>query len=98
MSIECEGLGKRIRELREKAGITQPKLAEIAGVSSVHMSKVETGIALPGVKERIGLVNIGARPEKFQGLMNSSRCQQAQGDRKYVILYVRSGFAHEGCI
>ena len=30
MSIECEGLGKRIRELREKAGITQQKLAEIA--------------------------------------------------------------------
>ena len=57
MSIECEGLGKRIRELREKAGITQQKLAEIAGVSSVHMSKVETGIALPGVEVVVRIAN-----------------------------------------
>lgn len=57
MSIECEGLGKRIRELREKAGITQQKLAEIAGVSSVHMSNVETGIALPGVEVVVRIAN-----------------------------------------
>jgi transcriptional regulator with XRE-family HTH domain len=50
MSTECDGVGKRIRELREKAGITQLKLAEIAGVTSVHLSNVETGIALPGVE------------------------------------------------
>jgi transcriptional regulator with XRE-family HTH domain len=57
MSIECEGIGKRIRELREKAGITQQKLAEIAEVSSVHMSKVETGIALPGVEVVVRIAN-----------------------------------------
>lgn len=50
MSTECDGIGKRIRQLREKAGITQLKLAEIAGVTSVHLSNVETGIALPGVE------------------------------------------------
>ena len=50
MSTECDGIGKRIRQLREKAGITQLKLAEIAGVTLVHLSNVETGIALPGVE------------------------------------------------
>ncbi len=34
MSIECEGLGKRIRELREKAGITDNLGDEMAGLLS----------------------------------------------------------------
>lgn len=57
MSTECDGIGKRIRELREKAGITQLKLAEIAGVSSVHISKVETGNAMPGVDVVVRIAN-----------------------------------------
>ncbi|MBQ9304978.1 helix-turn-helix domain-containing protein [Butyrivibrio sp.] len=57
MSTECEGIGKRIRELREKAGITQLKLAEIAEVTSVHLSNVETGNAMPGVELAIKLAD-----------------------------------------
>ncbi|MBP3239118.1 MAG: D-aminoacyl-tRNA deacylase [Oribacterium sp.] len=54
---ECDGIGKRIRYLREKAGITQQKLAEIVGVSSVHISNVETGTALPGVEVVVRMAN-----------------------------------------
>ncbi|MBQ9302798.1 helix-turn-helix domain-containing protein [Butyrivibrio sp.] len=50
MSTECEDIGKRIRDLREKAGITQQVLAEKVGVTSVHLSNVETGNAMPGVE------------------------------------------------
>lgn len=35
--------GKRIKELREKAGFTQNKLAEWAGVSQTHLRRVELG-------------------------------------------------------
>lgn len=36
-------VGARIRELREKAGFTQNKLAEWAGVSQTHLRRVELG-------------------------------------------------------
>lgn len=35
--------GKRIKELRERAGFTQNKLAEWAGVSQSHLRRVELG-------------------------------------------------------
>ena len=36
-------VGERIRELRERAGFTQNKLAEWAGVSQTHLRRVELG-------------------------------------------------------
>lgn len=36
-------VGARIRELREKAGFTQNRLAEWAGVSQTHLRRVELG-------------------------------------------------------
>ncbi len=35
--------GKRIKELRERAGFTQNKLAEWSGVSQTHLRRVELG-------------------------------------------------------
>ncbi|MDE7440306.1 MAG: helix-turn-helix transcriptional regulator [Clostridia bacterium] len=35
--------GNRIKELRERAGFTQNKLAEWAGVSQTHLRRVELG-------------------------------------------------------
>ena len=37
--------GNIIKELREKKGITQSKLAEVLGVSSKAVSKWETGVS-----------------------------------------------------
>ena len=36
-------VGQRIKELRERAGFTQNKLAEWAGVSQTHLRRVELG-------------------------------------------------------
>ncbi len=41
--------GKIIKELREKVGITQSKLADIIGVSDKAVSKWETGKGLPDI-------------------------------------------------
>lgn len=38
-------VGERIKELRVKAGYTQNKLAEWAGVSQTHLRRVELGEA-----------------------------------------------------
>lgn len=38
-------LGLRMKELREKRGFSQKKLAEWAGVSQTHLRRVELGLA-----------------------------------------------------
>lgn len=40
-------LGKRIKELREKCGLTQQELAERAGIDQRNLSKIECGITFP---------------------------------------------------
>ncbi len=37
--------GDRIKELRQKAGFTQNRLAEWAGISQTHLRRVELGMA-----------------------------------------------------
>ena len=39
--------GQRIKELRNKKGITQYQLAEMAGIDPKHMSHIETGRSFP---------------------------------------------------
>ena len=40
-------LGLRIKELREKHGLTQLKLAEILDMEASNLSKIERGIQIP---------------------------------------------------
>lgn len=40
---ERERIGKRIAELRHDAGISQEKLAELSGVGSSHIARIEMG-------------------------------------------------------
>ena len=40
-------LGLRIKELREKCGFTQLKLAEILNMEASNLSKIERGIQIP---------------------------------------------------
>ena len=39
--------GLRIKELRNKKGITQYQLAELVGIDPKHMSHIETGRSFP---------------------------------------------------
>ena len=52
MDIDYKAIGKRIRNARIKAGMTQEKLAERADISVTHMSNIETGstkLSLPAI-------------------------------------------------
>ena len=51
-NIDYKAIGKRIRIARLKAGMTQELLAEKAGLSTTHMSNIETGsskLSLPAI-------------------------------------------------
>ncbi len=40
-------LGKRIKEIRKRAGLTQEKLAELAGIETPSLSNIENGKNYP---------------------------------------------------
>ncbi len=50
-------LGKRIKFLREKAHLTQEKLAEKSGISLDYLGKIEVNINKPGLKTLLKLAN-----------------------------------------
>lgn len=50
-------LGRRIKVLREKAHLTQEKLAEKCGISLDYLGKIEVNINKPGLKTVLRLAN-----------------------------------------
>lgn len=46
---EGEVFGKRLRELRKKAGITQHDLALSSGLTDAYISNLENGFAVPSL-------------------------------------------------
>ena len=48
-------LGKRIKFLRERAGLTQEKLVEKSGISLDYLGKIEVNINKPGLKTLLKL-------------------------------------------
>lgn len=52
-----KSIGKRIKYLREKKGLTQEKLAEKAGLSLDFIGKIEVSINKPGLKSLIKIAN-----------------------------------------
>ena len=61
-------LGKRISDLRRKAGITQERLAEKAGLSLKHLGQIERGKGNPTLSSLEQLaVSLGVSlPELFE--------------------------------
>ena len=52
-----KNIGTKIKQLREQSGLTQEKLAEIAGISLDYMGKIEVCINKPGLKTILKLAN-----------------------------------------
>ena len=52
-----KNIGIKIKQLREQSGLTQEKLAEIAGISLDYMGKIEVCINKPGLKTILKLAN-----------------------------------------
>ena len=58
MPIDYVAVGKRIRELRRKQGITQLELSEMINVSPPHMSNIENGNKNVGVETLVKIANV----------------------------------------
>lgn len=47
--MEKNVLGNKIRNLRKSKGLSQDRLADKAGMSQQHVSRIENGFYLPGM-------------------------------------------------
>lgn len=48
--MDTAGLGKRIHEVRRRAGMSSDKLAELCNVGAVHIRKIESGAKSPSMQ------------------------------------------------
>lgn len=55
--INYSEIGKRIRERRIEAGLSQERLAELCNVGTTHISHIETGNCIPSLKVFISIIN-----------------------------------------
>lgn len=51
-------IGKTLRDLRRNAGLTQLQLAEKAGLSEKHISKIEQGANLPALDNFLKMADV----------------------------------------
>ncbi len=54
--MQTEDLGKRIKKARKAKGLTQDKLAELTGISTVFYGEIERGIKLPSLPVFVAIV------------------------------------------
>lgn len=57
MPIDYVAVGKKIRALRKKLGITQLQLSEMIDVSPPYMSYIENGIKCAGIETLVKVAN-----------------------------------------
>lgn len=58
MEIDYKAIGKRIKAARIRQGVTQGVIAEATGLSTPHISNIETGNTKLGLPTIINLANI----------------------------------------
>ncbi len=57
MDINYKSIGKRIKIARISKDVSQEKLAESAGISTVHLSNIENGHSRLSIKTLINIIN-----------------------------------------
>lgn len=55
--MDTELVGKRIKEYRIKAGLTQEELAERVGISPNYLSAIERGVKLVRLDKLVHIIN-----------------------------------------
>ena len=70
-------IGKRIKECREKLGLTQEQFSEKTGLSTNYISTVERGAAFPRCEKLILILNALEVPA------NAIFCDVVKGSQRY---------------
>lgn len=66
MKLDRKRIGKRIREVRKQAGLTQELFGEKLDLSKNHISDIERGCSLPTVKILIAIyTQFGKTPDEI---------------------------------
>lgn len=58
MNEQARRLGSRLRGIRQARGLTQEKLAELAGFHPTHIAKIEAGDRLPSLDALVRLAAV----------------------------------------
>lgn len=58
ITLNYKLVGQRLRAIRKKRGLTQERLAELAGISPQHCSGIETGAAKVSLPTLVNLSNV----------------------------------------
>ena len=58
MNIDYKAIGVRIKAARARKGVTQGYIAEVTGLSTPHISNIETGNTKLGLPTIIHLANV----------------------------------------
>ena len=56
--MDQKAIGKRIKSVREKKGLTQEQLAEQVNLSPMHIRVIERGNKLPRLETLINIANV----------------------------------------
>jgi transcriptional regulator with XRE-family HTH domain len=64
MGMDKKTLGSKIRRLREEQALNQSELAAMAGITTVHLGRIERGESYPRPRTRRGLAGaLGVEPK-----------------------------------
>lgn len=76
-----KAIGKRIKEYREKCGLTQEMLAEKTDLTPNYISAVERGISFPRFEKLIAIINaIGASADQiFADVVENTAATRSSG-------------------
>jgi transcriptional regulator with XRE-family HTH domain len=71
---EGEVFGQRLRELRQKHGVTQHELAQTAGLTDAYVSNMENGFAVPSLTTVLRLaVALGCKVTELVSVFDKVR-------------------------
>lgn len=79
MKIDYSAVGKRIKKERKARGLTQEKLAELTGLSTAHIGKVEVASSEPSLQTLVDIANA----------LNTSVDNFLSGNVSYPDVYLR---------
>jgi hypothetical protein len=92
MITNCFGIAQNIRLLRKNRGLTIEKLAELAGVSANHMSKVENGLRNLSMESYLNVLQaLGAYP------IFIARTDDDEVTEKYILDFIDIIKGCSGC-
>lgn len=80
--MDYYAIGQRIRKVRKARGLSQEKLAEIIGISTTHMSHIETG------NTKMSLSTFAELARALEVRTDNLLYDDKPGDRSSLISYI----------